>query len=63
MILSQREIDIWEKHPTDSKRDLHARQRIFLAYNPESQYYCMCGLTKRKIKYVQFNEWYAEITN
>ena len=63
MPLSSKEIETWNNHKTDSKRDLHACQRVFLAHNPNESSYCMCQMTKRKIKRKQFDEWYAEITN
>jgi hypothetical protein len=63
MILLQSEIDTWQTHPSDSKKDMLTCQRIFLAYNSDAEYYCMCSKTKRKIKRVQFNEWYAKNAN
>lgn len=63
MILSQKEIDTWETHPSDSKKDMLTCQRIFLAYNSSATYYCMCSKTKRKMKRVEFNEWYDKISN
>ena len=63
MILLASEIETWETHPSDSKKDMLTCQRIFLAYNSSSQYYCMCEKTRRKMKRVEFNEWYAKIAN
>jgi hypothetical protein len=63
MILLQSEIDTWKTHPSDSKKDMLTCQRIFLAYNSEAVYYCMCAKTRRKMKRVEFNEWYEQISN
>jgi hypothetical protein len=63
MILSQKDNEVWETHPSDSKKDMLTCQRIFLAYNIDASYYCMCGKIKRKILRVQYNEWYAKGSN
>jgi len=40
------------------KQALKAVQRVYLKYNPDEKYNCMCNAVTRKIKHAQFYEWY-----
>ena len=63
IILSKEHRDKWLEHPTDSKRDMLRKQRVFMHYNKDHRKNCMCTVVTRKLFFVKFNEWYAKIGN
>lgn len=61
-MLSTKEIEAFEYHLTDSKKDMKVCQAIRMRYDSSWEYSCMCSKINRKVFRKDFNQWYEQIT-